>query len=935
MKHALRALIKIRSSCRILGHMSRVANMILQSSETKQIFLDKINNLRQKIRSNSIGNTLQELERFENQLTLDELETCFKNSDTEALDANLIAVLSHRWQRIRGRAMSYTQKPANVVNQLCLELAIAIAPPINTELEIEALAPNTGPYCLLMPSIEKTLDVYGNNIHSLGLHEFILSENERVFIPIAQCLQQASQSDEGQLRHLMSIDDKYPELNKKEIKSLCEHSTQADKLCKAVMTLNQQRLWGDDLGAKLGQLASALRAGSVSGNGKEFDASFVANEGIAAFSAFWEGLTVRKRTSIFASTPILETLLGRLFRPDEANYQDTIYCVSLLADNFDSIITFYNNNPKVNVLEAKVKDLALEFNFIAKNKPDMFISKNMLPPNHILHLIFKWPLAQQKALFKIEGCAHALQYALTYAPEALPDFELTQEWKRYAISARIGFDNKSAVIVAAQSGKVDAIRFLVGIGADINYPTLNGYTALHYAASGGCVDTVKCLLDNGASLEGTDSNNNTALHMAVSNGKKEVVALLLENNANLNAKNRQGKNVLDCALCVYPVQNTDIIKLILMHIATLPINEQIACTGTYPNVLFYAAERMPQLFAALIDTVLTNCDIELRDTMLRAVSIQGKTPIKLAAQLGALESVTKLLEYGIDIESAGPNKGVTTLHWAASFGQLKIVRYLLENGASLNALSKENFSALHYAVKNCKGAVVSFLLGKNADILIRNDNGNNVLDMALQRDLSLVRLILPNLATKSLPEQAEALSKVDGGLHRDVYSYLALNDHYLFEQLLSTNADNKFKDLNKALPNQRFEWPLRNICKHYVLMKEKSQSNAKYVAATDAAKTLLLKCIDAKIALYQSDAPVNMKLQAFKNTCNQAIESSKPVLSQHRECWQMIAMLLLVIITLPLSVPAYALGLFSFKTASEELLDEFEADLDAFISSGP
>lgn len=131
--------------------------------------------------------------------------------------------LSKRWERIRNSNLCYTQQPSNLINQLCLEVAKAISPPATTALEIEVLAPNTGPYCFLMPSLENSVNVYGENIHSLGLHEFILSDNERVFIPLAQCLLQASLSEGGQLRHMVMIDGRYPELTHNEVERLSHH----------------------------------------------------------------------------------------------------------------------------------------------------------------------------------------------------------------------------------------------------------------------------------------------------------------------------------------------------------------------------------------------------------------------------------------------------------------------------------------------------------------------------------------------------------------------------------------------------------------------------------------------------------------------------------------------------------------------------------------
>lgn len=112
---------------------------------------------------------------------LNDLEACFSaskpfsDSAAKELQDNLRHLLSDRWDRIRNSSMCYTQQPNNEVNQLCLDIAKALSPPADTAKEIESLAPNTGPYFHIMPSLEQSEDVYGENIHNLSLSEFKLN----------------------------------------------------------------------------------------------------------------------------------------------------------------------------------------------------------------------------------------------------------------------------------------------------------------------------------------------------------------------------------------------------------------------------------------------------------------------------------------------------------------------------------------------------------------------------------------------------------------------------------------------------------------------------------------------------------------------------------------------------------------------------------------
>jgi hypothetical protein len=377
------------------------------TSEEMNLFVDEIMELSHQLKVFKPTSTLQSLERFENQLTLNELEACFFSSEPEKLNVNLIHLLSIRWERVRNSNMCYTRQPTNLVNQLCLALAKAISPSTIKESEIAALAPKTGPYCLLMPSFETSVDIYRENIHSLGLHEFVLSDNERAFIPVGQCLHQASESDEGQFRHMVVIDGGYPELTPSEVERISHHSTEASELYQAVAALNKQRLLGNDIGAKLSQLVVALKSGgshSGHGSGSELNAGAEANEGIIAFSDYWSALPERHKLAIFTETPELKNILGRLFRPDDVDYQEVSFCVELLAQALDPIIQRYNKNPIIQTLIERVLKQERAFQTAAQSRKGLTIIPKETSPKHILPLIFKLSKEEQKEIFKQQKC---------------------------------------------------------------------------------------------------------------------------------------------------------------------------------------------------------------------------------------------------------------------------------------------------------------------------------------------------------------------------------------------------------------------------------------------------------------------------------------------------------------------------------------------------
>ena len=94
----------------------------------------------------------------------------------------------------------------------------------------------------------------------------------------------------------------------------------------------------------------------------------------------------------------------------------------------------------------------------------------------------------------------------------------------------------SVLIVGSVHGKADAVKFLIGAGADVVNAIHDDYTvtALMYAAASGHVEVIKALLENGADLHAKHSNGGTTLLEAATGGGPESMAVLLEAGANHN-----------------------------------------------------------------------------------------------------------------------------------------------------------------------------------------------------------------------------------------------------------------------------------------------------------------------------------------------------------------------------------------------------------------
>jgi hypothetical protein len=109
------------------------------------------------------------------------------------------------------------------------------------------------------------------------------------------------------------------------------------------------------------------------------------------------------------------------------------------------------------------------------------------------------------------------------------------------------------------------------------------------------------------------------------------------------------------------------------------------------------------------------------------------------------------------------------------------------------------------------------------------------------------------------------------------------------------------------------------MCKKYTKSKDE---NVAYIA-----KQLLLDLFRANNKLCFDRKNITQKIQEFKHSCLDAIETAKPNLKNHWEWLNVLASFVLMILTLPVSLPLYAMGFFSLQTYTNQTINDFRQDL--------
>lgn len=195
---------------------------------------------------------------------------------------------------------------------------------------------------------------------------------------------------------------------------------------------------------------------------------------------------------------------------------------------------------------------------------------------------------------------------------------------------------------------------------DINDQTFEGETPLYIACVNGCEDSVEILLQNGCDPYKKTLENDTALLAAVANGSLKIVESLLNYPENINQPDMQG--------------------LTPLHLAALYGYLEIS------NILLEKG-----------------ADIRSKD-------LYHHLPLHLACQNNYFDVARLLLKSDLTTINYPNDAGITPLMFAVENCDMKVVRFLLENGAKTDTCDKKGRMALHFAAYRGNAELLQFVL---------------------------------------------------------------------------------------------------------------------------------------------------------------------------------------------------------------------------------
>ena len=112
----------------------------------------------------------------------------------------------------------------------------------------------------------------------------------------------------------------------------------------------------------------------------------------------------------------------------------------------------------------------------------------------------------------------------------------------------------------------------------------------------------------------------------------------------------------------------------------------------------------------------------------------GDAPLVMAAYLGHTAIVKQLLEAGADVTAVDPGMKATALHAAAYAGRTEAAALLIQYGIDINKQGPKNgYTALHDAIWQNNVETARVIVEADADLTLRNHEGQTPLEMAKAR----------------------------------------------------------------------------------------------------------------------------------------------------------------------------------------------------------
>jgi len=311
-------------------------------------------------------------------------------------------------------------------------------------------------------------------------------------------------------------------------------------------------------------------------------------------------------------------------------------------------------------------------------------------------------------------------------------------------------DGANALMIASLDGNKKIVGLLIENGADVNADLVLGVTALMGAVDEGNKKIAEKLIENGADVNAIDDEGWSALAYAIGNKRADMASVLIKNGADVNLIVRNaGGSLLTMAV---GQEDLLMVKTLVENGANLEACDSLGLTpflaaalGGNLKILQYLRARGANTKAMregknAITIAIGEGNVTAAEFLLKIAApeeFEGVNELREAARLGNVGLAKKLVAKGADFRETEwiilTRDGVETpLMSAASAGKAKMVEYLLKT-PFINAKDAKNEygqTALMMAASNGNKRCVRLLLDAHVDMNARDSTGKAALSYA-------------------------------------------------------------------------------------------------------------------------------------------------------------------------------------------------------------
>ncbi len=256
--------------------------------------------------------------------------------------------------------------------------------------------------------------------------------------------------------------------------------------------------------------------------------------------------------------------------------------------------------------------------------------------------------------------------------------------------------DRSALSAASWHGHMGTVKFLLEKGVD---PDLGGGKPLISACTNGHIEIVRLLLKSGARADGVEGSRLKPLVTACVFGRYSIAELLLKSGADVNRRENPGGTALIAACSSSLFKGSEKTRTAAMLLKA----------GADPNIREDYSGKTALIALKYWDEPGRSPSYEVVSLLLEKralVNVQdreGRTALMNAANVSNLKAVQLLLKAGADVHLKS-SEGKTAFMLAAGTenpnrkkDSMEILKLLLKSGSEINLKDKNGYTAVDYA----------------------------------------------------------------------------------------------------------------------------------------------------------------------------------------------------------------------------------------------